>query len=30
MPKHGKKYNKAMDGLDRQAKYSVEDAVTKA
>ena len=30
MPKHGKKYAKAMDGLDRQTKYSVEDAVAKA
>jgi len=30
MPKHGKSYRKAMDGLDRQTKYSVEDAVTKA
>lgn len=30
MPKHGKKYRTAMDGLDRQAKYSVEDAMAKA
>lgn len=30
MPNHGKNYRKAMDGLDRQAKYSVEDAVAKA
>jgi large subunit ribosomal protein L1 len=30
MPKHGKKYAKAMEGLDRQTKYSVEDAVAKA
>jgi len=30
MPKHGKKYSKAIDGLDRQAKLSVEDAVAKA
>ena len=30
MPKHGKQYRKAMDGLDIQAKYSVEDAVAKA
>jgi len=30
MPQHGKLYRKAMDGLDRQAKYSVEDAMTKA
>lgn len=30
MPKHGKKYAKAMEGLDSQAKYSVEEAVGKA
>ena len=30
MPKHGKLYRKAMDGLDRQTKYAVEDAVAKA
>jgi large subunit ribosomal protein L1 len=30
MPKHGKKYAKAMDGLDSQTKYSVEEAVEKA
>ena len=30
MPKHGKKYRKAIDGQDRQAKFSVEDAVAKA
>ena len=30
MPKHGKNYAKAMEGLDTQAKYSVEDAVAKA
>ena len=30
MPKHGKKYRKSMDGLDKQTKYSVEDAVAKA
>lgn len=30
MPKHGKNYAKAMDGLDRQTRYSVEDAVAKA
>lgn len=29
MPKHGKLYRKAVDGLDRQAKFSVEDAVAK-
>lgn len=30
MPRHGKKYTKALEGLDRQTKYSVEDAVGKA
>ncbi|CAK7061918.1 MAG: 50S ribosomal protein L1 [Desulfovibrio sp.] len=30
MPKHGKKYAKALEGLDRQTKYSVEEAVGKA
>lgn len=30
MPKHGKNYTKAMEGLDRQTKYSVEEAVAKA
>lgn len=29
MPKYGKKYNKVMEGLDRQTKYTVEDAVAK-
>ncbi len=30
MPKHGKKYRKAVEGLDLQTRYSVEDAVAKA
>lgn len=30
MPKHGKNYRRAMEGLDRQTKYSVEDAIAKA
>lgn len=30
MPKHGKKYRKSMEGLDKQTQYSVEDAVAKA
>ena len=30
MPKHGKKFRKAVDGLDMQARYSVEDAVAKS
>jgi large subunit ribosomal protein L1 len=30
MPKHGKKYRKAVDGVDLQTKFTVEDAVAKA
>lgn len=30
MPKHGKKFNKAVENLDPQAKYTVEDAVAKS
>ncbi len=30
MPKHGKKYRKVLEGVDPQAKYSIEDAVAKA
>ena len=30
MPKHGKKYRKAMEGATPQAKYTIEDAVAKA
>ena len=30
MPKHGKKYRKAIEGADVQTRFSIEDAVTKA
>lgn len=30
MPRHGKKFRAVVDGLDKQARYSVEDAVAKA
>ena len=30
MPKHGKNYRKAMDGIDLTQRFSVEDAVAKA
>ncbi len=30
MPKHGKKYRKSVEGLDRLVKFPVEDAVSKA
>ena len=30
MPKHGKKFNKAIENIDLQQKYSVEDAVSKS
>ncbi|MBD5607294.1 MAG: 50S ribosomal protein L1 [Desulfovibrio sp.] len=30
MPKHGKKFNKAVENIDLQQKYSVEDAVSKS
>ncbi len=30
MPKHGKKFRKALEGVDLQEKYSIEDAVAKS
>ena len=30
MPKHGKKFRKAIEGQDLQERFSIEDAVSKS